>query len=206
MNEMKLIMESWREYSSSQVTEQEINQLFECTIDEGALDLGKSLWNSTKQVLNKIKDWKEEKLTDLVKKMGIKLISLLDNRKKTNKLGKYDHRREVNAVKLLLSKKYINLGVMILTSIFRLMGGIALEKVIEVPEIIENISAILKEVSEGNFKKALSVLFGDLEEPIEMIKKFTNFRKDLKSLKYSIGGNKGEFELAEILYIFGEIK
>ena len=105
MNEMKLIMESWREYSSSQVTEQEINQLFECTIDEGALDLGKSLWNSTKQVLNKIKDWKEEKLTDLVKKMGIKLISLLDNRKKTNKLGKYDHRREVNAVKLLLSKR-----------------------------------------------------------------------------------------------------
>ena len=77
---MKLIMENWKSHlhedhpSLSERDLQEVQEVYEdliiSMIQEGLIAAGSRLWNATKEKIKQFKDWGQEKLQSLVKKMG----------------------------------------------------------------------------------------------------------------------------------------
>ena len=198
MINMKLIMENWNSYMKEasvlseedlQQVEQVYQELLQSTMNEGIMDVGSRLWNATKRRIGQLKDWGEDKLNALVKKMGTGLVNFFQKLRQKGVWKKYKTRREVNAVKLLMTKKHIPLATMIFTAIIKLTGGLALDAVLKSKEIINSLTEVLGLVSGGKIKEAVTALFGsaDALEALQIVKKFLDFSKDTKSMAAQTG-------------------
>lgn len=124
--------------------------------------------------------------------MGQKLMDFFSNLKKKGVLGKNKARNEKRAIQLLLTNKHVDLAVMIFTTIAKMTGGYALEKVVQLPEIIEQIFDLLE-----NPVSAMKDLLGDVGDVLDMIKKFIDYRKDNQSLAAQLGNWQDFGGLAE---------
>ena len=161
--------------AAATITEQEILDFLNEGLDEGAIG---DLWTYTKTKMTQMKDKGVEYVEKFVKTMGQKLIDLLSWARKKKLLGKYQSRNEIGAIRLLMTRKHIELGVMVLTALFKLAGGFVIEKVAAVPQIIEKIQEILTMIQGGQIAEAFKELFGDVKMVIDMVKKFVAYHKD----------------------------
>jgi len=197
----KLILETLEE---TLITEEEIRELLAPRLNEGVLDVGRSLWAATKQVLDDMKDWAKEKIIAFVKKIGAKLIQFFQALKKKGLLKKYAARNEIDAVNILLTNKHIDLAVLIFTAIFKLAGGYAIEKLIDAPETLKKVLEILEKIRGGEVVSAMKELFGDLKDVKDMIIKAIEYSKDTRKTGVgftALGGYEELGGLAEILNI-----
>ena len=201
----RLILETMQE---ELITEEEIIELLTPKLEEGVLDVGRGLWNATKDVLNDMRDWAREKIIAFIKKMGGKLVEFIQALRRKGVLKKYAARQEKEAVEILLTNKHIDLAVLIFSAIFRLAGGYALEKLAQAPELLEKVFEILEMIRAGDVLSALKMLFGDLRDLKNMISKAIEYSKDTRKtgLGYSALGNYEELGgLAEILNLHKSI-
>jgi len=196
---MKLIMENWRNYQAAANYEREFELFFEhhfCQLDEGFIDWavskGKGIRDTVVNTIGSMKDWAHEKIVEFVKFMGQKLMDFFTQLKKKGLIGKNQARNEKSAIQLLLTNKHIDLAVMIFTTIAKMTGGYVLEKIVQLPEIIEQIFDLLE-----NPVSAMKDLLGDVGDVIDMIKKFIEFRKDNQSLAGQLGNWQDFGGLAE---------
>jgi len=211
MNNMKLIMENWNRHleedgsSLSEKDLQEIQEVYEdlviSMIQEGIIAAGSSLWNATKEKIKQLKDWGQEKLQSLVKKMGNGLINFFKGLRQKGVWKKYQTRKLVNAVRLLLTKKHIPIATMIFTGIMKLTGGLAISAVMNSVEILESLTEAFEKILGGDIKAALEILFGagDAAEAIKLAGKLADFRKDSQSLAGLTGDVEAFGGLAEVL-------
>lgn len=196
-----LILEAMQEQL---ITEAELIELLAPGLNEGILDVGRGLWDATKQTLDGMKDWAREKVVATVKKMGEKLIQFFQALKQKGILKKYAARNEINAVKTLLTNKHVDLAVMIFTAIFKLAGGYALDKLLKAPELLQKVLDILEMIKGGRIVNALRDLFGDLKDLKDMVVKAIDYSKDVKRAGWISLGNFEELGgLAEILNLQG---
>ena len=196
---MKLIMENWRTYQESHDHESEFQLFFEqhfCQLDEGLIDWaiskGKDLKDTVVNTIAAMKDWTHEKIVQYVRFMGQKLIDFFKNLRQKGVLGKNKSRQEQGAIKLLLTNKHIDLAVMIFTTVAKMTGGFVLDKVMKLPEVIEQIFDLLE-----NPVDAMKNLLGDVSDVLDMIKKFVTYRKDKESLAAQLGNWQDFGGLAE---------
>ena len=198
----ELILETMRE---ELITEDEIRELLDPRLDEGVLDIGRDLWEKTKDTLNQMKGWARDKVVELVKIMGGKLIAFFNTLREKGVIGKNRAKIEINAVKALLTKDHIDLGVLILTAIFRLSGGVALEGLIKAPELLQKVLDILEMIKGGQHKEALTSLFGDIKELTSIVNKAAKYSKDVNEPVGWVALGKWEElgGLAEILNLQG---
>jgi hypothetical protein len=196
---MKLIMENWRTYQESHDHESEFQLFFEqhfCQLDEGLIDWaiskGKGLKDTVVNTIASMKDWTHEKIVQFVKFMGQKLIDLLKKLKLKGVIGKNKYRQEQKAIQLLLTNKHVDLAVMVFTTIAKLTGGYALDKLVEVPDIIEKMLNLLEDPV-----SALKSLLGDVDDVVDVVKKFLVYRKDKESLAAQLGNWQDFGGLAE---------
>ena len=204
---MKLLLENWRKYlteveaynyndpAAINISEQEILDFLNEGLHEGVVG---DAWEYTKAKMTQMKDKGIEFAEKLVKSMGAKLIAMFEKLRSMKLLGKYKTRDEIKAIKLLMTRKHIELGVMVLTALFKLTGGYIADKVAKTPEIIEKIQEILTMLRGGQVAEAIKELFGDIKDVADYVKKFVAYHKDtLKPDAY--WGNWEEFGgLAEI--------
>lgn len=199
---MKLLMENFRLYEQELLWEAEFNDFFNkhfCIIDEGIIDsvlsAGSSIKDAVVNTFTDMKDWAADKIQSFVKFMGEKMIQLISWLREKGVYKRYQHRREVTAVKMLMTNKHIGLAVMIFSAIAKLTGGFVTGGVATVaPEVIQKISALLNSPVAG-----LKDLLGDLGDVKDMITKFQDYRKDSKSLAGSFGNYDAFGGLAELL-------
>ena len=196
---MKLIMENWRTYQESHDHESEFQLFFEqhfCQLDEGLIDWainkGKGLKDTVVNTIAAMKDWTHDKIVQYVRFMGQKLIDFFKNLRQKGVLGKNKSRQEQGAIKLLLTNKHIDLAVMIFTTVAKMTGGFVLDKVMKLPEVIEQIFDLLE-----NPVDAMKNLLGDVSDVLDMIKKFVTYRKDKESLAAQLGNWQDFGGLAE---------
>ena len=192
-------MENWRDYQEAASYEREFEVFFEhhfCQLDEGFIDWavskGKGIKDTVVNTIGAMKEWGNEKIVQFVKFMGQKLMDFFNTLRKKGLIGKNQQRREKSAIQLLLTNKHIDLAVMIFTSIAKITGGFVLEKIVQLPEILEQIFDLLE-----NPVDAMKELLGDVGDVLDMIKKFIEFRKDTKSLSAGLGNWQDFGGLAE---------
>ena len=202
---MKLLMENFRLYEQELLWEAEFNDFFNkhfCIIGEGIIDnvlsAGSSIKDAVVNTFTDMKDWAADKIQSFVKFVGEKMLQFISwlKEKGVYKNKKYQHRREVTAVKMLMTNKHIGLAVMIFSAIAKLTGGLITGGSATVaPEVIQKISALLNSPVEG-----LKALLGDLGDVKDMITKFQDYRKDSKSLAGSFGNYDTFGGMAELLF------
>ena len=192
-------MENWRDYQESTNYESEFQLFFEqhfCQLDEGLIDWaiskGRDLKDTVVNTIAAMKDWTHEKIVQYVKFMGQKLMDFFKKLRQEGVIGKNRSRQEQGAIKLLLTNKHIDLAVMIFTTIAKMTGGFILDKVVKLPEIIEQILDLLE-----NPVQVMKDLLGDVGDVIDMIKKFIDYRKDNQSLAAQLGSWQDFGGLAE---------
>tara|TARA_B100000029_G_scaffold311698_1_gene304226 strand:- start:74249 stop:74899 length:651 start_codon:yes stop_codon:yes gene_type:complete len=190
----QFLTEAYNDPATITISEQEILDFLNEDLHEGLGDL----WDYTKAKMTQMKDKGIEYAQKFVKSLGTKLVDLFNKLRQKRLIGKHQVRNEIAAVRLLMTRKHIELGVMILTALFKLTGGYVLDKVAKTPEIIEKIQQILTMLRGGQVAEAIKELFGDLQDVAEMVKKFVAYHKDtLKPAAY--WGDWEEFGgLAEI--------
>ncbi len=190
----QFLTEVYNDPATITISEQEILDFLNEDLHEGLGDL----WDYTKAKMTRMKDKGIEYAQKFVKSLGTKLVDLFNKLRQKRLIGKHQVRNEIAAVRLLMTRKHIELGVMILTALFKLTGGYVLDKVAKTPEIIEKIQQILTMLRGGQVAEAIKELFGDLQDVAEMVKKFVAYHKDtLKPAAY--WGDWEEFGgLAEI--------
>ena len=171
----QFLTESYATPATGIITEQEILDFLNEGLDEGAIG---DLWTYTKGKMTAMKDKGVEYVEKIVKAMGQKLIDLMSWLRKKKIIQKFQSRAEINAIKLLMTRKHIELGVMVLTALFKLAGGFVIEKVVKAPKIIEKIQEILTMIQGGQIMEAIKGLFGDVKDVIDMVKKFAAYHKD----------------------------
>jgi len=178
---MKLLMENWRIYEQQMLWEQEYEQFFNkhfTIIDEGfvedVVNAGRQVKDTVVNVIDDMKDWAHEKIVNFVQYMGNKLKEFIEALKAKGIFKKYRARAETNAIKLLMTNKHIDLGVMIFSAIAKLTGGFIIDKVAKAPEIIEKVLAML-ETPIDSFKE----LVGDTSDIVKIIQKFKAYRQDI---------------------------
>jgi|19_taG_2_1085344.scaffolds.fasta_scaffold47177_1 hypothetical protein len=195
----QFLIESYARPTPATITEQEILDFLSEGLDEGAIG---DVWTYTKAKMTQMKDKGIEFAQKLVKSMGGKLIAMFQKLRSMKLIGKYQARDEIKAINLLMTRKHIELGVMILTALFKLTGGYVVDKVAKAPELIEKIQEILTMLRGGQVVEAIKELFGDLQAVGDLVKKFIAYHKDtLKPAAY--WGDWGEFGgLAEIFTAF----
>ena len=186
----KLIVENWRTYlkeSDKFVSEEELNEFLNVIVEEGLIDFGKGLWSSVKNKVAEISKWGTEKLQDFVKKISLKIQTFFQKLKQKKVVGKYTARREIQAARLLTTKKHIKLGVLVFTGILKATGGLAIDLL--TGDLVKKIKEVFDQIISGNFKEALTTLFGSADgiEAIKMIKQFKDFSKDTKSVATAAG-------------------
>ena len=132
----RFLLESYTDPGAVTITEQEILDFLNEGLHEGAMG---DAWAYTKAKMTQMKDKGIEFAQKLVKSMGGKLIAMFQKLRSMKLIGKYQVRDEIKAINLLMTRKHIELGVMILTALFKLTGGYVVDKVAKAPEIIEKI-------------------------------------------------------------------
>jgi len=190
---VKLLLENWRGYEKQVLYEQEFELFFNehfHTLDEGLVDWVVEKGNSAKEavmnVIDGIKDWSHEKIVEFVKFMGNKMTKFIAALKSKGVFKKQKAKDEVFAVKLLLTNKHIDLAVVIFTTIAKMTGGFVVDKVLQMPKIIEDILKILE-----NPVSAIKDILGDTSDIVDMMKKFVEYRKDKESVAAGIAGSTG---------------
>jgi len=171
----RFLLESYTDPGAVTITEQEILDFLNEGLHEGAMG---DAWAYTKAKMTQMKDKGIEFAQKLVKSMGGKLIAMFQKLRSMKLIGKYQVRDEIKAINLLMTRKHIELGVMILTALFKLTGGYVVDKVAKAPEIIEKIQQILTMLQGGQVAQAIKELFGDIQDVVEMVKKFVAYHKD----------------------------
>lgn len=217
--DMKLIMESFKTSMSKRDTllemcsfDKEEGAVFEhLTLEEGVIDFGKGLLNKVKTSYEKMKGWAENKKIDFVKKMGNGYNNFISKLREKGVIKKYAARREQQAMKLLLTNKHIDLALLLMTSLFNLVGGSAIETLIQTPEILKKFMEVTKHITSGAFDTAIETLFGeDVPDVIEVIRKAMDYHKDLNDPNKKIQMALGNFEefggMAEALKRLGIIQ
>ena len=191
----RFLAESYTDPGGVIVTEQEILDFLNEGLHEGVVG---DAWAYTKAKMTQMKDKGIEYAEKFVKSMGTKLVDLFQKLREKRLISKGQVRKEIAAIKLLMTRKHVELGVMILTALFKLTGGYIIDKVAKAPEIIEKIQQILTMLQGGQVVEAIKELFGDIQDVAEMVKKFVAYHKDtLKPAAY--WGDWEEFGgLAEI--------
>ena len=186
---MKLLMENWRIYEQQMLWEQEYEQFFNehfTIIDEGyvedVVNAGRRVKDTVVNVIDGMKDWTHEKIVDFVKYMGNKLKQFIEALKAKGFFKKYRARAETNAIKLLMTNKHIDLGVMIFSAIAKLTGGFMLDMVAKTPDIIDKILALLETPLDS-----LMDLIGDASDVVKMIQKFIAYREDVGTHAAAMG-------------------
>ena len=170
--------------------EEEMAAFESLTINEG---IG-GLISGMKQFYDNIKTWGEEKIISFLKKMGDAYVDLMRNLRKKRMIGKAKQRTEERAMKLLLTKKHIDLAIALFGAMFKLAGGYAIEALVKMPEIINKFSNILTQLRGGDVKAALQDLFGDLGDLKDIIKGALEYSKDVNSSGFkAFFGDYSEF-------------
>tara|TARA_R100000008_G_scaffold85782_1_gene76628 strand:+ start:429 stop:1022 length:594 start_codon:yes stop_codon:yes gene_type:complete len=196
-------MENWQDYQSQVLYEQEFESYFNKhfgTLDEGimadVINAGNTIKDAIVNVIDDMKDWAQEKIVALVKFMGQKMMTFIKELRTKGIFKKYQARREVHSVKLLMTNKHIDLAVMIFTALAKLTGGFAIDKIVKMPEIIKKFKEILESPVEG-----LRSLLGDVSDVVKIVKKFISYRKDLNNPSFPFGNWEDYGGLAELLSI-----
>ena len=178
---MKLLFENWRDYQSQVLYEQELESFFNKhfgVLDEGimadVINAGRTIKDAIVNVIDDMKDWAQEKIVAFVKFMGQKMMAFIKELRSKGIFKKYQARKEIHAVKLLMTNKHIDLAVMIFTALAKLTGGFAIDKIAQMPEIIKKFKEVLDSPVEG-----LTGLLGDVSDVVKIIKKFISYREDL---------------------------
>jgi len=226
--EMKLIFENYRGGSLSKsktllescnFNEEELTMFNGGEVlNEGVFQFGANLWNrGVKPLMTSIKNYADEKVMALLRKMRIAYEGFI---KKANKnfpeiMTDTQKRLEKAAIRLLNTKRHARLGILILTAIFKALGGAAIEAIADSEGTVKKLKDIMTELIEGTPARVIKALFGaaDIMEIGEIIKLFNNFRSDMKSPALSIASSQDsgvvgtDLELAEIFKKnIGEIK
>lgn len=197
---MKIIFENYRVGSlmegetlmeMANFTEEEEKIFEHFQVNEGIIQMGANLLTGMKDFYNSIKEWGEEKSIEFVKKMG---AAYEDFSKKLREKGVYKKYRlydELGAIRLLLTKKHVGLALAIFGAIFKIAGGYAIEKIAKMPELLEQVKTVFEAIKDGKIKGALRLLFGDVVELGDIIKKAIAFSADRENAEVmaSIGHN-----------------
>lgn len=182
-------------------------------LNEGRMfQFGQSLWNNVKRTYNNVKDWTDEKIVSILRKMRIAYESFVEAARKKfpNVMTDRQFKKEMQAIRLLNTKRHIKLGVLVLTAIIKAAGGVLVSALAETEETVKQIKDVMSTLIEGDPKKAAEKLFGALDklELATMIDLFQKFQKDMKGaagvVAKSQSGAAGtdlelvEFELSEV--------
>jgi hypothetical protein len=198
--DMKVIYENYRVGSlmegetlmeMAKFTEEEKKIFEHFQVNEGILQMGTNLLTGMKDFYNSIKEWGEEKSINFVKKMGAAYEDFAKKLRKKGVFKKYQLYDELSAIRLLLTKKHVGLALAIFGAIFKLAGGYAIEKIAKMPELLEQVKTVFEAIKAGNAKGALKVLFGDVAELGDIIKKAISFSADRENAEViaAIGHN-----------------
>ena len=181
-------MTEWRLYEQKLLWEQEFEEFFKehyLMLDEGALDWvlqkGRQVKDTVANTISGMKDWATEKIEAFVKFMLDKLKNFINALRNKGLLKKLEARKEELAVKLLGTRKHMDLAVMILATIAKITGGFIVDKVAKMPEILEKIKELLE-----NPAAALPSLLGDVKDIKTVIDKFIEYRKDREDASKTI--------------------
>ena len=149
---MKLLFENWREYQSQVLYEQELEFFFNKhfgALDEGimadVINAGRTIKDAIINVIDDMKEWAEEKIVAFVKFMGQKMMAFIKELRSKGIFKKYQARKEMHSVKLLMTNKHIDLAVMIFTALAKLTGGFAIDKIAQMPELLSSEASIIEE-------------------------------------------------------------
>ena len=207
--DMKLIMENWRSKQQESLTLLEMCGLDESermvfnhsNLEEGVIA---GLLDKVKNTYEKMKDWTKEKTIEFVKKMGNGYVNFIGKMRQKGIFKKYRARKEQDAMKLLLTNKHIDLALLILTSLFNMVGGYAVEGLMNAKEKFETFLEVTEQIRSGDWTGVVNTLFGeDPPEVVDIIKKAMEFSKDLNDPKMKFKRAFGNFEefggLAEVL-------
>ena len=188
--DMKIIFENYRVGSlienktlieRANFTEEEEKIFEHFQINEGFLQMGGDLLKGVKDFYNDIKEWGKEKTIDFVKKMGAAYIDFSKDLRSQGVYEKYQLYNEIGAIRLLLTKKHVGLALAIFGAIFKLAGGYAIEKIAKMPKLLEQVKTVFEAIKDGKIKGALRLLFGDVVELGDIIKKAIAFSADNKN-------------------------
>ena len=209
---MKLIMENWRTKQQESLTlfemcgldESERSVFNHSNLEEGVIT---GLLDRVKNTYERMKDWTKEKTIQFIKKMGSGYIKFIEKLREKGVLKKYAARAEHTAMKMLMTNKHIDLALLIFTSLFNMVGGYAIEGLMNAKEKFETFLEVTDQIRSGDWTGAVETLFGeDPYQVIEIIKKAMEFTKHLKSFRKdlkSMAAHFGNFEefggLAEAL-------
>ena len=196
-------MENWQNYQSQVLYEHELESFFNKhfgVLDEGimadVINAGNTIKDAIVNVIDDMKDWAQEKIVAFVKFMGQKMMAFIKELRTKGIFKKYQARKEVHSVKLLMTNKHIDLAVMIFTALAKLTGGFAIDKIAKMPEIIKKFKEILESPVEG-----LRHLLGDVSDVVKIVKKFISYRQDLNNPGFPFGNWEDYGGLAELLSI-----
>ena len=226
--EMKLIFENYRGGSLSEnktlleacnFNEEELIMFNGGEVlSEGVLQFGADLWNrGVKPLMTSIKDYADEKVIALLRKMRVAYEGFIEkaNENFPKIMTNTQARIERAAIRLLNTKRHVRLGILLLTAIFKALGGAAIEAIADSEGTVKKLKDIMTELIEGTPAGVIKALFGaaDIMEIGKITKLFSKFRSDMKSaaLVAASSQNSGvagtDLELAEIFKKnIGEIK
>lgn len=215
MNDMSLIMESWRTFSIEETqfqlfeaeeenTNSEFQKDFEQWLSTQNLNEEqlteiiqkvKDVWGAIKQKGEDLKEWTYEQYKKLVKPLLKIIKSFLDFLRNNNLLGKYRTRFEKHAVDLFSTEKYIKLGYVVLQA----FAAMIIDVTVGLPKKVEAVLNIMDLIKAQNWKDLLSIFGIPANELSELIGGLMSFGKDTKKT-YGMGDDQlgsGEFALAE---------
>ena len=187
-------------------------------LSEGVLQFGADLWNrGVKPLMTSIKDYADEKVIALLRKMRVAYEGFIEkaNENFPKIMTNTQARIERAAIRLLNTKRHVRLGILLLTAIFKALGGAAIEAIADSEGTVKKLKDIMTELIEGTPAGVIKALFGaaDIMEIGKITKLFSKFRSDMKSaaLVAASSQNSGvagtDLELAEIFKKnIGEIK
>ena len=188
--EMKLIIENYRVGSLSEgtslmemanFTEDELKIFEHFQVNEGVVQMGRNLLSGMGAFYDSIKNWSKDKSTSFIKKMGAAYEEFAKKLRKKGVFKKYQLYDELGAIRLLLTQKHHGLALAIFGAIFKLAGGYVIEKIAKMPELLEKVKTVFEAIKTGKPSEALKVLFGDVAELGEIIKKAISFSKDTRN-------------------------
>tara|TARA_R110002012_G_scaffold199918_1_gene368871 strand:+ start:9186 stop:9857 length:672 start_codon:yes stop_codon:yes gene_type:complete len=198
--DMKLIFENYRAKSMTPGStlfelagfDEEETKIFEhFQVNEGFVQMGSNLLSGMKGFYNSIKNWGEENSIAFIKKMGAAYEEFAKKLRKKGVFKKYQLYDELSAIRLLLTQKHHGLALAIFGAIFKLAGGYVIEKIAKMPELLEKVKTVFEAIKTGKPAEALKVLFGDVAELGDIIKKAISFSKDAGNAEVlaSVGHN-----------------
>lgn len=224
MSEMKLIIESWRDYSAQQEAENLVEEIWRGTatskililendiklLEEGRIaDFFRSAHTSVKSKIDSFKNFTEQKLMSFVKAGLEKINSFFSFMKQLAKktknavllklFPKYGTRAKQDVLKVLMMPKYLKIGASIVATLLAKAAEYGIQALIDVVSAGGGSAAKTINFVKENFEKikafAESIIAAiDPNGIVDLVEKFNMFKGAAENVKALIDEFKADLQ------------